>query len=217
MRFRCNTCGETQWRGLFPRSNHYFRWAVIHGIALGVCGVATKVLFTQLGYGTDGWRNGLASLGVCAVLLFGLYAFAFVAETFIVAGRRCRVCGVQGLRPDHGGQDAIPPLDDIVVGGLYAMRDEDGRYRIVKVLVVDDVAVHLRSYADRFEMLPTELSSSQLSLGGVGRPEGMGIGHFPIAREGFAREEHILIGREAVADEELEGYRIWAGIETGRE
>src|SRR5262245_29439888 len=149
MRFRCNTCGETQWRGLFPRSNHYILWAVIHGIALGVCGVATKVLFTQLGFGTDGWRNGLASLGVCAILLLGLYGVAVIAETLIVAGRRCRLCGAQGLRPDHGDKAETPPLDDIVVGGLYAMRDEDGKYHVVKVLVADDAAVHLRSYAGR--------------------------------------------------------------------
>jgi len=186
-------------------------------MALGTCGAATKLLFAQLGYGTDGWQNGLASLGVCVVLLLGLYGFAFLAEALIVAGRRCRVCGMRGLRPDHGDKDETATADDIVVGGLYAMRDEDGKYRIVKVLVVDEFAVHLRSYANRFETLPTELSSSQLSLGGVGHPEGMGIGHFPLAREGFAREDRILIGREAVADDELEGYRIWAGMKPDHE
>ncbi|HKA08346.1 MAG TPA: hypothetical protein VKD71_13885 [Gemmataceae bacterium] len=109
MRFRCTTCGATQLRGLFPPPNHYLRWAVIHGVALGMCGAATRILFTRLGYGTDGWRNGLASLGVCAGLLLGLYGFAFVAETLIVGSRRCRACGTRGLVPDSGRDDGTPP------------------------------------------------------------------------------------------------------------
>lgn len=103
--------------------------------------------------------------------------------------------------------------DDIVVGGLYATRDKDGSYRIVKVLVVDEFAVHLRSYATRFQQLPTQVRSADLSMGGLGRPEGFGIGHFPLAREGFDREERVLVGRESAADDELDGYRIWAGID----
>jgi hypothetical protein len=108
-------------------------------------------------------------------------------------------------------------MAEIVVGGLYATRDKDGSYCIVKVLVVDEYAVHLRRYANRFKELPTQASSSQLSLGGFGSPEGFGIGHFPLAREGFDREERVLVGRESVADDELDGYRIWAGIDPVEE
>ena len=104
-----------------------------------------------------------------------------------------------------------------MVGGLYAMRAEDGTYRIVKVLAVDEFAVHLRSYANRFQEFPAQVSSSQLSLGGLGHPERIGIGHLPLARDGFARDERILVGRESVADEELEGYRLWAGIKRADE
>lgn len=99
-----------------------------------------------------------------------------------------------------------------IVGGLYASRGEDGRYRIMKVLAVDAIAVHLRSYADRFEELPAEVASSKLSLGRLGPPHGTGIGHFPLAHEGFFRTEHVLVGRETVVEDELEGYRIWAGL-----
>jgi|SRR5262245_21685702 len=214
MRFRCDTCGVSQWRGLFPEPTFQIRFSVFHGIALGVCGVATKVLFARLGYTTEGWRNGLASLGVCAVLIFGFYAVAIIAEACVVAGLRCRACGVRGLRPEFGGNGERSQMAaDIVVGGLYATRDQDGTYRIVKVLVVDEFAVHLRSYADRFKELPAQVRSSRLSMGGLGSAEGFGIGHFPLAREEFDREERVLVGRESVADEELDGYRIWAGID----
>ena len=103
--------------------------------------------------------------------------------------------------------------DEIVVGGLYATRDEDGYYRIVKVLVVDEFAVHIRCYATRFRELPVRVRSSELTLGGPDCPEGFGVGHIPLARKAFDREERVLVGREPVADDELTGYRIWAGID----
>jgi hypothetical protein len=171
------------------------------------------VLFTRFGLTTDGWRNGLASLAVCALLLLGFYAAALFAERCVVVRRRCRVCSGRGLRPefDQKGEKSQAAAD-IVVGGLYATRDRDGTYRIVKVLAVDEFAVHLRSYANRFKGLPAQVSSSELSLGGLGSPEGLGIGHFPLARDAFGREKCVLVGRESVADDELDGYRIWAGI-----
>jgi hypothetical protein len=104
--------------------------------------------------------------------------------------------------------------EDIIVGGLYATRGEDGLYRIVKVLVLNEFAVHLRMYANRSKELPAEVRSSELSLGGFGNPAGIGIGHFPLAREGFNHQERVLVGRESVADDELDGFRIWAGIDS---
>jgi hypothetical protein len=99
-----------------------------------------------------------------------------------------------------------------VVGGLYAQRGEDGLYRILKVLVVDEFAVHLRLYADRFKELPARVRSADLSLSGLS-PAAIGIGHFPVAREGFWAGNPVLLGQEPVADSELDGYRIWAGID----
>ena len=114
------------------------------------------------------------------------------------------------------GASFIIPLtmpEPILVGALYASRGSDGQYRISKVLALDEHAVHLRSYADRFAELPAEVHSAQLSLGGLGSPGGFGIGHFPLAREAFERETKVLVGREEVAYDELDGYRIWAGID----
>jgi hypothetical protein len=101
---------------------------------------------------------------------------------------------------------------EAVVGGLYAERGEDGLYRILKVLAVDEFAIHLRMYANRFEELPPEVRSAELSLGGL-PPGPFGIGHFPVAHEGFWAGDPVLLGQETVADSELDGYRIWAGID----
>ncbi len=214
MRFHCQSCGASQWRGLFPEPKFHIRWAIFHGVAIGVCGITTKLLFRRFGYTTDGWQSGLASLRVCAILLLGFYAAALFVEARVVNRLRCRACGARKLASDFAGatmKSHIPT--DLIVGGLYAMRNQDGTYRIVKVLVVDQTIVHLRSYANRFKELPAQVNSSQLSLGRLDGPGGLGIGHFPLAREGFDREERVLVARESVTEDELDGYRIWAGID----
>ena len=98
-----------------------------------------------------------------------------------------------------------------IVGGLYGSRASDGTFRVVKVLVVDDSIVHVRMYAERFTAQPRGISSSELSLGSIRSPGGFGIGHAPLARDAFSREARELLATEPIHEEELEGYRIWAG------
>lgn len=97
----------------------------------------------------------------------------------------------------------------IQVGGLYATHDEDGSWRVVKVLAVDDSAVHLRSYANKFKEQPKDLDPAKLTLGGLNDPAGFGIGHFPIAKEGFLKEKRVLIKVVPVEEKELEGYKLY--------
>lgn len=98
-----------------------------------------------------------------------------------------------------------------VLGGLYASRDPDGRYRIMKVLALDGFAVHVRLYADRFQELPTQISSSQLEMGFKSESE-FGVGHVPLSPKGFGFGM-TLVGMEEVHADELDGYRIWAGLD----
>ena len=106
-------------------------------------------------------------------------------------------------------------MDDsaAVVGGLYGARASDGLFRVVKVLVVDESAVHIRMYAERFTELPRSISSSELSLGSIDNQGSVGIGHAPVSRAGFLQEGRMLLATEPVRNDELEGYRIWAGEE----
>src|SRR4051812_34844414 len=96
--------------------------------------------------------------------------------------------------------------EGIVVGGLYASKREDGSFRVSKVLAVDQSAVHVRIYKNKFSGLPQNLDTSVLSLGKLGDSEGFGIGHAPIAKEGWLAS-HVFLKKEPVHDEELEGYR----------
>ena len=98
-----------------------------------------------------------------------------------------------------------------VIGALYASRESDGRYRIVKVLALDDSAVHVRIYADRFQEPPASISSADLSIGFKNESE-FGVGHLPLNRRG-AGVGWVLVGLETVDEDELDGYRIWAGLD----
>lgn len=97
---------------------------------------------------------------------------------------------------------------DIVVGGLYASQGKDGIYLISKVLAVDESAVHVRIYKNKFKTLPENLDTSTLSLGGVGAPDGFGIGHAPMAKDGWIAS-HVFLKKEPVKEEELEGYKVY--------
>jgi hypothetical protein len=98
MRYQCSNCEAAQWRGFFPEPVFHIRFTIFHGIALGICGVCTKSLFHAFGYSTDGWRSGIASLGLCAILMFGFYAVAVIVEMITVSTQSCRECGAKGLR-----------------------------------------------------------------------------------------------------------------------
>ncbi|MGL6075428.1 MAG: hypothetical protein ACRC8S_14835 [Fimbriiglobus sp.] len=71
--------------------------------------------------------------------------------------------------------------DDNVVSGLYASRDKNGSYRIVKVLVVDEYAVHLRSYTTRFKELPAQVRSP----GRAGEPRRIRDRPLPVGARGL--------------------------------
>jgi hypothetical protein len=96
--------------------------------------------------------------------------------------------------------------ESIVVGGVYAVREEEGSWGLVRVLALDKYAVHIRSYTDRFSERPTDVDLAKLNWF---------IGHMPLAREGFEREERVLVKVVPVAEEELDGYRLYLEAMNG--
>jgi hypothetical protein len=102
---------------------------------------------------------------------------------------------------EQGGVNA-GELFSIVDGG------ERGGFKIAKVLAVDEHAVHVRVYAERFDAQPQEAHSADLSLGTI-HDEEFGMGHLPIDPAEFRAWQPVLLGREVVVDDELAGYRIW--------
>lgn len=90
--------------------------------------------------------------------------------------------------------------NEIQRGGVYATKNKEGQYAISKVLEVDDSAVHLRFYNEKFPELPKEIDTSKLTFL---------IGHAPLAKAGFFNDQPQLINVEKVSDGELEGYKIY--------
>lgn len=90
--------------------------------------------------------------------------------------------------------------DDLKVGGLYLFKNKDNTYYLTKILVLDDYAVHLRTYRDTFQTKPTAVNSENLKIL---------IGHAPLDKNGFLIDKPELIKIEEVKESELEGYKIY--------
>jgi hypothetical protein len=112
---------------------------------------------------------------------------------------------------------AVPAIAHVRVGGLYAARDENGAFRVYKVLAADHLGVHLRKYGNQFDECPSHLDPASLSIGldfaawqrrGAPASE-LPIGHLPLAHEGFLEMNPILVQVESVEVDELDGYHMW--------
>jgi hypothetical protein len=132
--------------------------------------------------------------------------FAIISFTILIA-----VCGCS----KEGKAPVAQENKSIQVGGLYATQNKDGSWRVMKVLAVDDYAVHLRSYANKFPEQPKDVDPAMLTLGGLNNPAGFGIGHFPLAKEGFFNDKPVFIKVVPVQEDELEGYKLYLEAMNG--
>jgi hypothetical protein len=95
------------------------------------------------------------------------------------------------------------------IGGLYSVISGDGNYSVAKILALDEEAVHVRLYKNKFRSRPQAIDPSILALGSIYDEDGFGMGHLPLSREGFAGWQPIFLTQTSVTEEELEGYEIW--------
>jgi hypothetical protein len=100
------------------------------------------------------------------------------------------------------------PAEELRAGGIYSIASGDGRFGVVKVLVVDPNAVHVRSYSGKWSTRPASVNTAELRLGTIHEPD-PGMGHLPLSRRVFAAWAPKLVATADVTDEELEGYREW--------
>jgi uncharacterized protein YndB with AHSA1/START domain len=90
---------------------------------------------------------------------------------------------------------------------LVSIKDGD-RYAIAKLLRVEKRGVHIRLYANRFDIPPDELNPWTLRLDRHDAPD-LSIGHLPLSRSAFAEMEPAYERLAMRSSDELEGYRIW--------
>lgn len=105
------------------------------------------------------------------------------------------------------GQRRLPP--DLGAGDVCSIQSGEGGYVIAKVLARDSGIVHIRLYKERFEWRPERIDTKSLTLGTVHDEDGCGIGHLPLEEGVFGSWGPVIIRREPVVEEELEGYRMW--------
>lgn len=205
-----NAAGAAAFCAVITAVIAYFGWLRVTREAM-----IDAVLFAVIGWGIYKMSRVAAVAGLVLYVFERIYAviqpgahsnvFSMIIFTALFIG------GVRGTFYFHKLRKGTKPGP--VVGGLYGSRAEDGSFRVVKVLAADEEAVHVRIYANRFEAMPQNVSSTNISIGAAPGSSGFGIGHAPLSREGFLREERTLLATEQVREEELEGYRIWAGID----
>lgn len=107
---------------------------------------------------------------------------------------------------------------DLAAGALYSVPgSEPGAWQILKVLVIDEIGVHVRLYANQFARRPATVvtdileTSPFLSVA----PEDMGhewplsVGHLPLMARTFIGMNPSYIAHTDVLEEELDGYREW--------
>ena len=88
MRYKCQNCGVEEWRGYFPERFFHIRYALFHGVALGVAAIVVRMVFQRMGLEADGF----VMLPACLVVLVAIYGLAVLAEHCIVAVRGCARC-----------------------------------------------------------------------------------------------------------------------------
>ena len=101
------------------------------------------------------------------------------------------------------------------VGGLYSTDDGKGQFGVVKILVLEPDAVHVRIYQQKFSSRPTSIDPISLTLGKLGDKESFSIGHLPLSRRTFSSWEPVFISQQTVSEQELEGYKVWKDANGG--
>ena len=97
----------------------------------------------------------------------------------------------------------------IRAGSICTVEDGDGKFGVVKVLVIDQQVAHIKIYKNKYDKRPSKIDIRALSLGSINDKDGFGIGHVPMEKKGFDNWKPIPIGYEEVTKEDLEGYEIW--------
>ena len=85
--------------------------------------------------------------------------------------------------------------------------DDDGTFRVAKILVTEPAGVHVRVFAERFDERPGEVPE-KLTLG-TPTGESFGVGHMPLAWQEFELWQPEHLGSSTVTEDDLDGYEVW--------
>ena len=120
-----------------------------------------------------------------------------------------------GLGGRRAAADGLPVAPQ--PGDLWSVATGNGEYGVMKLLAVDAGGVHARLYVQRFRGRPTTVDPASLFTASFepGSQNPFSIGHVPLSYESYHGWQPEFIGRGTVAEEELEGYRMWQDAQAG--
>jgi hypothetical protein len=108
-------------------------------------------------------------------------------------------------------------LKTIKAGSICTVENGNGKFGIIKVLVIDGEQIHVKLYKNTYDLRPSQIDLSTLNCGSVlDADEEIGVGHAPLSREGFDNWKPIVIDYEEVTSDNLEGYEIWKNDPSAR-
>jgi len=96
-------------------------------------------------------------------------------------------------------------------GGIYAIKNANGSYSVLKLLKVESKGVHVRIYSNQFDALPTKVDETTLVMVGLNHKptETLGVADQPMAGETFGTLQATFVQQSTVSASELEGYETW--------
>lgn len=100
--------------------------------------------------------------------------------------------------------------EKIKAGSICTIEDGEGKFGVVKVLVINDEEAHIKIYKNKYNQRPIRVDIKTLSLGSLNDKDGgFGIGHVPLERKGFNNWKPVSVGFEEVTKDDLVGYEMW--------
>lgn len=109
-------------------------------------------------------------------------------------------CADHKSTSENDKEDLTMQSNNLKVGGIYLLKNNDNTFYLTKILVLDDFAVHLRTYRDTFRTKPSDINTENLKIL---------IGHAPLDVNGFLVDNPELLKVEDVKESELEGYKMY--------
>lgn len=97
----------------------------------------------------------------------------------------------------------------IKAGSICSVDDGDGKFGVVKILVISDEIIHLKIYKNKYTERPITVDINTLSSGSVYEEDEFGIGHLPVDKKVFDSWSPVAMTFDEVTNDELEGYGIW--------
>lgn len=97
----------------------------------------------------------------------------------------------------------------IQAGSICTVENGDGKFGVVKILVVENEIMHVKIFKNIYDKRPSKVDKITLTIGSMYDTDGFGVGHTPLDKKAFYNWKPKVVDFETVTKDELIGYEIW--------